>query len=79
MARKNANARLVYTCASKSRTSHLGRHIPRCHMVPQFHDIGRMLINYEGKLRKRKFDSKMNRAILSELIIAHDLSFSIVK
>ena len=68
-----------YTCASKSGTSHLARHIPRCHMVPQFHDIGRMLIDYERKLRKRKFDSKMNRAILFELIIAHDLPFSIVE
>ena len=68
-----------YTCASESRTSHLARHIPKCHMVPEFHDIGGMLIDYEGKLRKRKFDSKINREILSELIIAHDLPFSIVE
>ena len=66
-------------CASKSGTSHLARHIPKCHMVTKFHDIGGMLINYEGKLRKRKFDSKINREILSELIIAHDLPFSIVE
>ena len=38
-----------------------------------------MLIDYEGKLRRRKFDSKMNREILSKLIIAHDLPFSIVE
>ena len=38
-----------------------------------------MLIDYEGKLRKRKFDSNMNRKILSELIISHDLPFSIVE
>ena len=68
-----------YTCASKSGTSHLARHIPRCHMVPQFQDVGGMLIDYEGKLRKRKFDSNMNREILSELIISHDLPFSIVE
>ena len=68
-----------YTCASKSRTSHLARHIRRCHMVPQFQDVGGMFIDYEGKLRKRKFDSNMNREILSELIISHDLPFSIVK
>ena len=49
-----------YSYASKSGTSHLTRYIPRCHMVPQFHDIGWMLIDYKGKLRKRKFDSKMN-------------------
>ena len=68
-----------YTCASKSGTSHLARHIPRCHMVPQFQDVGGMLIDYEGKLRKRKFDSNMNREILYELIISHDLPFSIVE
>ena len=68
-----------YTCASKSGTSHLARHIPRCHMVPQFQDVGGMLIDYEGKLRKRKFDSNMNQEILSELIISHDLPFSIVE
>ena len=38
-----------------------------------------MLIDCEGKLRKIKFDSKMNQEILSELIIAHDLPFSIVE
>ena len=68
-----------YTCASKSGTSHLARHIPRCHMVPQFHDVGGMLIDHEGKLRRRKFDSKINREILSELIIAHDVPFNIVE
>ena len=68
-----------YTCASKSGTSRLARHIPKCHMVPKFHDVGEMLIDYEGKLRKRKFDSKINREILSELIIAHDRPFSIVE
>ena len=48
-------------------------------MIPRFHDVGDMLIDFEGKLRKRKFDSKMNREILSELIIAYDLPFSIVE
>ena len=48
-------------------------------MIPRFHDVGEMLIDCEGKLRKRKFDSKMNREILSELIIAHDLPFSVVE
>ena len=38
-----------------------------------------MLINCERMLRKRKFDSKMNREISPELIIAHDLPFSIVE
>ena len=84
-----------YTCSSKSRTSHLSRHIPKCHMIPQFHNVGEMVIDCEGKLRKiilgemvidcegklRKiiFDPKKNREILYELIIAHDLSFSVVK
>ena len=38
-----------------------------------------MLIVIEGKLKKIKFDPKMNRKILSELIIAHDLPFSIIE
>ena len=38
-----------------------------------------MLIDNERKLKNRKFDPKMNREILSELIIAYDLPFSIVK
>ena len=38
-----------------------------------------MLIDSEGKLKKRKFDPKMNREILSELIIAYDLPFSLVE
>ena len=38
-----------------------------------------MLIDSEGKLKKRKFDPKMNWEILSEFIIAHDLPFSIVQ
>ena len=57
-----------YTCASKSRTSHLAFHISICHMVPQFHDVGGMLIDYEEKLRSRKFYYRMNQEILSELI-----------
>ena len=45
----------------------------------RFHDIGDMLIDSEGKLKKRKFDPRMNREILSELIITHDLPFNIVE
>ena len=48
-------------------------------MVSQFHDIRGMLIDYEGKLGKIDFDSKMNREILSKLIFAHDLPFKIVE
>ena len=38
-----------------------------------------MLIDSEEKLKKRKFDHKMNQEILSALIIAYDLPFSIVE
>ena len=38
-----------------------------------------MLIDSERKLKKRKFDHKMNQEILSELIIEYDLPFSIVE
>lgn len=38
-----------------------------------------MLIDYGGKLRKRKFDFKMNREILFELIVEDDILFSIVE
>lgn len=48
-------------------------------MVIQLHDVGEMLIDCEGNSRKRSFDSKMNRETLSELIIAHDLPFSVVE
>lgn len=61
-----------YTCVSKSGTSHLGRHIR-----PKFYNVGGMLIDYEGRLRMRKFEFKINKEILSELIIAYDLRFSI--
>ena len=42
MTKKNANVGLVekeYTCASKLGTSHISRHIPRCHKIHRFHDI----------------------------------------
>ena len=52
--------RKEYSCASRLGTSHLLCHIPRCHMIPRFHDVKETLIDYERKLRKRKFDSKMN-------------------
>ena len=68
-----------YTCVGKLGTSHLSRYIPRCHKIPRFHDVGDMLINSEGKLKKIKIDPKMNREILSELIIPHDLPFNIVE
>ena len=42
-----------YSCASRLGTSHLSRHIPKCHMIPRFHDVGEMLIDCEEKLRKR--------------------------
>ena len=54
-----------YTCPSKSRTSHLSRHIPKCHMIPQFYNVEEMLIDCERKLRKRIFDPKKNWQILS--------------
>ena len=45
--------RKEYTCSSKSGTSHVSRHIPKCRMIPQFHNVGEMLIDCEGKLRKK--------------------------
>ena len=44
--------RKEYTCSSKSGTFHVSRHIPKCRMIPQFHNVGEMLIDCEGKLRK---------------------------
>ena len=33
-----------YSCASRLGTSHLSCHIPKCHMIPRFHDVGKMPI-----------------------------------
>ena len=68
-----------YTCSSKSRTYHISHHIPKCHMIPQFYNVGKLLIDCEGKLRKRIFYPKKNYEILSKLIIAHDPPFSVVE
>ena len=43
-----------YSCASKLGTSHLLGHIHRYYKIPRFHDVGEMLIDSEGKLKKRK-------------------------
>ncbi|XP_027768504.1 zinc finger BED domain-containing protein DAYSLEEPER-like [Solanum pennellii] len=45
----------------------------------KFHDLGHMFINQEGKLQSRKVDQQIQREMLSEAIIKHNLSYSFVE
>ena len=69
----------LLTCRSEGGTTHLGRHRDRCMKTVKFHDVGDMMIGAEGKLRKKKFDPKVNREILAKLVITHGAPFNIVE
>lgn len=49
-------------------TSHLNHHLNSCKLVQKFHDVNGMILDAEGKLRKKKFDHKVNREILAEIM-----------
>jgi len=59
-------------------TSHLCRHKEVCPML-KFHNLGHMFINQEGKLQSRKVDQQIQREMLAEAIIKHNLSYSFVE
>ncbi|KAK2396485.1 hypothetical protein QL285_058139 [Trifolium repens] len=69
----------LLTCRPEDGTTHLGRHRDRCMKTAIFHDVGDMMIGAEGKLRKKKFDPKVNREILAKLVITHGAPFNIVE
>ena len=69
MAWKNENARVVacgrlYTCNSENGTTHLRRHIQKCHLIPKYNDVGAMLVDHSRTLRSRKLDHKAYRDAL---------------
>ena len=61
-----------------SKVQIMGPHIGVCPML-KFHDLGHMFINQEGKLQSRKVDQQIQREMLSETIIKHNLSYSFVE
>ena len=66
----------LYTCNSDNETTHLRRHVQKCHLIPKYNDVGDMLVDHSGTLRSQKLDHKAYRDALSRCIIMHDLPFS---
>ena len=66
----------LYTCNSENGTTHLRRHVQKCHLIPKYNDVGAMLVDHSGTLRARKLDHKAYRDALSRCILMHDLPFS---
>ena len=64
------------TCNSYNETTHLRRHVQKCHLIPKYNDVGAMLVDYSRMLRSQKLDHKVYRDALSRCIIMHDLPFS---
>lgn len=69
----------LLTCESGSGTSHLKRHVLSCKKTIKNHDVGEMMIDVEGKLRKKKFDPMANREILARIMITHGAPFNMVE
>ncbi|KAF1874375.1 hypothetical protein Lal_00008581, partial [Lupinus albus] len=70
----------LLSCSTRNETSHLIRHVDNFNKTIKNNDIGIMLLDGGGGgLKKRKFDPKVNRDMISELIISHGLPFNIVE
>ena len=69
----------LYTCNSGNGTTHLRRHVQKCHMIPKYNCVGAMLVDHSRTLRSRKLDYKAYQDALSRCIIMHDLPFSYAK
>ena len=41
----------LYTCNLDNGTTHLRRHVQKCHLIPKYNDVGAMLIDHLGMLR----------------------------
>lgn len=65
-------------CAPKNGTSHLKRRKDTCKFI-KFRDVGSMFLDAGGKLKKRKFDPKVNRELLAKMVILHGLPFNVVE
>jgi hypothetical protein len=57
----------------------LKRHRDSCRKTVRNHDVGEMMIDAEGKLRKKKFDPMVNREILARIMITHGAPFNMVE
>ena len=69
----------LYTCNLDNGTTHLRRHVQKCHLIPKNNDVGAMLIDHLGMLRSSKLYHKAYRDALSRCVIMHDLPFSYVE
>ena len=66
----------LYTCNPDNATTHLRRHVQKCHLIPKYNDVVTMLIDHPGMLRSQKLNYKAYQDALSRCIIMHDLPFS---
>ncbi|CAK8576547.1 unnamed protein product [Lathyrus sativus] len=70
----------ILGCKATGGTTHLIRHVDSCKFLLEKHgNVGDMLLDMEGKLKRRKFDQKVNREIIAEMIITHGAPFNIVE
>ena len=59
-------------------TSHLSHHISSYKKI-EYHDMGQMLIDQDGKMKSRRTKQKVNHHMIAEAIIQHDLPFFFVE
>jgi hypothetical protein len=68
-----------YKCGGKLYgTSSLNRHILSC-QKSKYGDVGKMIIDMDGKIRQRKIDQMISREMCAAAIIEHDLPFKFVE
>ncbi|KAF7820820.1 zinc finger BED domain-containing protein RICESLEEPER 2-like [Senna tora] len=65
--------------SGKIGTSTLAHHIPKCPGLSQYHNVGIMMLDQEGKLRFKLIDHKRVREVISMAIVEHDLPYSFVE
>lgn len=70
----------ILGCKATGGTTHLIRHVDSCKFLVEKHgDMGDILLDMEGRLKRKKFDQKVNREIISEMIITHGAPFNMVE
>ncbi|KAK2416658.1 zinc finger BED domain-containing protein RICESLEEPER [Trifolium repens] len=68
-----------YKCGGKLYgTSSLNRHILSC-QKSKYGDVGKMIIDMDGKIRQRNIDQMISREMCAAAIIEHDLPFKFVE
>ena len=48
---KCKDCRRLYIYNSDNGTTHLRRHVQKCHLIPKYNDVGAMLVDHSGMLR----------------------------